>query len=90
MAESSFYNDFFADSDEKPEVGENSCVSLPIESRVSGEILRIVFSNSDNSFSVVKMRGSDPLLADITLVGMLAGVRPSVSCGDFQSNSAGQ
>jgi exodeoxyribonuclease V alpha subunit len=71
----SLSDDFFADSDEQLEVSENSWGSLPIDSRVSGEVLRIVFSNADNSWSAVKIRANNVLLPDVTLVGMLAGVQ---------------
>ncbi|MFA6929412.1 MAG: ATP-dependent RecD-like DNA helicase [Lentisphaeria bacterium] len=75
MTEQNSYNDFFADDDEKLSVNESSYGSLPIDARVAGEVLRIVYSNSDNSYSVIKMRSSNPRLADITLVGMLAGLQ---------------
>jgi exodeoxyribonuclease V alpha subunit len=75
MSDKLLFNDFFADSEESLEVSESSWSSLPIDSRVSGEILRILFSNSDNTWSAVKMRSNNPLQPDITLVGMLPGIQ---------------
>jgi exodeoxyribonuclease V alpha subunit len=45
---------------------------LPLDYSVRGEIMRVVYSNPDNHYSVLRLRDDDD--KELTLVGMLPGV----------------
>ncbi|NLZ63568.1 MAG: ATP-dependent RecD-like DNA helicase [Lentisphaerae bacterium] len=75
MPEQNHYQDFFLDAAAEPEEIRESTRNLPIEARVHGEVLRIVYSNPENSYAVVKLRSSSPRHAEITLVGLLHGLQ---------------
>lgn len=69
-----FYKDFFKKSAKKRAkptlVNQRSLV----DGKVSGEVLRIVFTNSDNSYSVIKILSNSSPQQELVLVGMLAGL----------------
>ncbi|NMA42956.1 MAG: ATP-dependent RecD-like DNA helicase [Oligosphaeraceae bacterium] len=75
MSEADYYNDFFlTDDEEDTELREHSS-SLPIEAQVRGEVLRVVFSNEQNSYAVLKMRGLGSSPPEFTMVGTLGGLQ---------------
>jgi len=69
------YQDFFLEAAAEPEEIRESTRNLPIDARVHGEVLRIVYSNPENSYAVVRLRSSSPDHAEITLVGLLHGLQ---------------
>ncbi len=75
MSADNNYNDFFLDAEDTSEEFRDTPSGLPIEARAHGEVLRIVFSNPDNSYAVVKLRSHAPGHAEITLVGLLYGIQ---------------
>ena len=65
--------DFTPDNDALPLVNDQTeDFVLPVLHTVRGEVLRIVFCNPDNQYSVIRLRSDE--LQDVTLVGILPGV----------------
>ena len=65
--------DFPQDKDALPLVNDQAeDFVLPVLHSVRGEILRLVYSNPDNQYAVVRLRTGD--LLDVTLVGVMPGV----------------
>ena len=65
--------DFPQDNDALPLVNDQAeDFVLPVLHTVRGEILRLVYSNPDNQYAVIRLRTDD--LQDVTLVGIMPGV----------------
>ncbi|HOG51653.1 MAG TPA: hypothetical protein PKY10_13765, partial [Lentisphaeria bacterium] len=65
--------DFPQDKDDLPLVNDQAeDFVLPVLHTVRGEILRLVYSNPDNQYAVIRLRTDD--LQDVTLVGVMPGV----------------